>query len=85
MSTYEFNTLGLTNPRLLTFFTRMGKTLTYGIFTSPTFNFIKKTCTIKLKGKTLTFIYLVYMERAAGGRDTGVPEHLLEVLPFLLP
>ena len=51
VSTYEFNMLGLTDPRLLTFFTRIGKTVTHGIFTSRTFNFIKKTRTIKLKEK----------------------------------
>lgn len=51
VSTYKFNMLSLTNPGLLTSFTRIGKIVTYGIFTSHTFNFIKKTCNIKLKKK----------------------------------
>lgn len=81
VSTYKFNMLSLTNPGLLTFFTRIGKIVTYGIFTSHTFNFIKKTCNIKLKKKINVHVF--YMERRAGGQDTGVTKHLLEGSPFL--
>lgn len=49
LNTYKFNMICLAKPRLLTFFTIIGKTVKYRIFTSRIFSFIKKLSTIKLK------------------------------------